>query len=164
MTTTSQNQPHPFLDERLAKTVSLRESDGKTFAEIGAIIGVSASRASCIYAKAKWIEEKHRLGEKDDPLFGLSTRATNCCRDLGLENRKQVEAAIKDGRLKPDKTPWNGNPFKAHKEDRGPRKYGWKTHVEVHKWLGLPEPQQRSARQAVCPHCGGSLGQAARPA
>ncbi len=63
--------------------------------------------------------------DKAHRYFGLSVRAFNCCNNANLLNRDQIAAAIKDGRLHPNNI----------------RNYGWKTHVEIHKWLGLPEPQ-----------------------
>lgn len=74
---------------------------------------------------------------------GLSMRAANCCINANLMTHAQIEAAIKDGRL--------------HPNNRFCRNYGWKTHEEIHNWIGLPEPERYKPRLKVCPHCGGTL-------
>src|ERR1041385_6575087 len=116
------------LGERLTRIITLRESEKQTFKAIGQAIGTSAGRTAELYHKAKRLQERHKQGEKGDPYFGLSVRAANVCNHANLLNRSQIEAAIKDGRLHPRNTV-------------GCRNYGWKTHREIHKWLGLPEPR-----------------------
>ena len=76
---------------------------------------------------------------------GLSTRCKLCIHNMDLKSRDDVLQAYKSGRLKPE--------GKKH-----PRNYGWKSHREIAKWLGLPEPVK--PKQAVlikCPHCGADL-------
>lgn len=129
-----------LLDERLSRIIKLRESENQTFKAIGEAIGTCWQRAAQLYHKAKQLQE----GREGDPYFGLSVRATNCCHNANLMNREQIEAAIKDGRLQPKNTV-------------GSRNIGWKSYVEIHKWLGLPEPQRAKPQLKVCPHCGGKL-------
>lgn len=66
-------------------------------------------------------------------ITGLSVRAGTVINNLNLRNRGEVLAAIKDGRLHPRRT----------------RHYGWKTHIEICRWLGLPVPLKRGQ----CPRC-----------
>jgi len=77
-------------------------------------------------------------------LFGLSNRVRNICFKMGLLEREQIAAAIKDGRLNPKTT-------------NSMLLYGWKAHIELHKWLGLPRPRRAKPRLKMCPHCGGKL-------
>lgn len=135
---------HRVLGERLLLIVKLRESEKQTFKAIGEAIGTGGQRAAQLYHMAKRLQEWHKQGEKGDPYFGLSVRSANCCNNANLMNRAQIEAAIKDGRLHPKNTV-------------GCRNYGWKSHVEIHRWLGLPEPQRAKPQLKVCPHCGGKL-------
>jgi hypothetical protein len=124
--------------------IKLRESEKQTFKSIGEAIGTSGQRAQDLYRRAKRRQEWHRNGEEGDPYYGLSVRAKNCCKNAGLMNRSKIEAAIKDGRLHP-------------MNKKGCQNYGWKSHVEIHKWLGLPEPQRAKPPLRVFPHCGGKL-------
>ena len=73
--------------------------------------------------------------KKGDPYFGLKTRTSNILKMLNLNNREQVADARKDGTLS----------LRNHG-------YGWKTHLEIHKWLGLPEPVKGGRK--ICLHCG----------
>lgn len=86
----------------------------------------------------------------ESPASELSSRAAHCLSNVGIETKEQARQAITQGRLKPDKKPWKWN---STNEDRGVRNYGWKTHKEVCKWAGLPEPQ-KPKRMQICPHCG----------
>ena len=76
---------------------------------------------------------------------GLSVRAVNCLNNAGINSRKQTLEAYTSGRLHPDKCT--------------PRGYGWLTHKQVAKFLGLPEPQRPTPkfRCQTCPHCGVKL-------
>jgi len=132
------------LSDRLSLILELRESKNQTFKAIGEAIGTGGQRAAQLYRKAKWLQEWNKHGEKGDPYFGLSVRAANCCSNANLINREQIAAAIKDGRLHPKNT-------------TGCRNYGWKSHIEIHKWLGLSEPQRAKPQLKTCPHCGGKL-------
>lgn len=98
-----------------------------SFGEIGNEIGCSSQRARELYQKAKFFREYHEQGEAGDPLYGLSVRTRNVCLNAGLTNRDKIEDAIKDGRMHPD-------------AEIKFRHYGWKSHAEIYKWLGLPEP------------------------
>lgn len=135
-----------LLGERLCLVVKLRESEKKTFREIGERIGCGGQRAAQLYHEAKRLQDRHAQGEKADPYYGLSVRAANCCNNRNLMNREQIAAAIKDGSLHPRAS--------AHV-----RNFGWKSYKEIHKWLGLPEPVKtvRVYTVKVCPHCGGKL-------
>lgn len=125
---------------RRVEAVRLRET-GKTFAEIGAAIKCGASRAREIYISGKWRQENP---ETVSPLDGLSTRAANCLSSVGVETREQVKEVVEKGILKPLKFPKN---------------YGWETHREIHRWLGINEPERKTktTTQKICPHCGGKL-------
>ena len=136
-------QMDDFLGERLALILTLRESENKTFREIGKQIGRCAGQAMVLYRKAKQRREDYKAGEKGDPYFMLSFRSANVCKNGGLRNRSEIEQAIKTGHLHP-----NSNFF---------RNYGWKSHIEINQWLGLLEPQQDRPRLKVCPHCQGKL-------
>lgn len=99
----------------------------------------------------KALSELKQLGLiKESPASELSVRAANCLSNSGIETKEQAKQAIIEGRLKPDKKVWNWN---APIQNRGIRNYGWKTHKEVCKWVGLPEPH-KPKRVQICPHCG----------
>lgn len=139
----------PFTDtlgERLALVVHLRETEKKTFREIGERVGCGKGRAAQLYNKAKRLQELHEHGEKLDPYYGLSLWVVNCCINLGLQNREQIADAVKSGLLHPQAS-------------ARCRNFGWKSYKEVHQWLGLPEPVKavREVVSKVCPHCGGNL-------
>jgi len=129
------------LTQRLSSVIALREKGGMTFKLIGVTIGCGAARAASLYHEAKRRQKFHEE-RANNPYYGLSVRAANCVNNANLMTRAQIAAAIKDGTL---------HPRNVHRC----RNYGWKTHVEIHKWLGLPEPQKR--RPKICPHCGGKL-------
>lgn len=81
---------------------------------------------------------KPKIIQRDgDPFMGLTVRAANCMARAKLHNREEVLAAIKSKRLHPDNL--------GSKRSARPccLNYGWKTHKEVHRWLGLTEPLQR---------------------
>jgi hypothetical protein len=108
------------LGERLSLVRKLRETEKKTFREIGEAIGTSRERAAHIYHRDKELHERYEQG---DPFLGLSIRVKNVCRNAGLKNREEIAAAIKNGQLHPKKS--------LH--------YGWKSHSEILIWLGLPD-------------------------
>ena len=122
------------LSDRLRRVADLRAA-GKTFAEIGLILGLSGARACQLYGKIVALRKIY-AGTTGDPLWGLSLRAVHACNKLGLETRDAVAEALTSGRLRPG----------------CPRNYGWDSHVEIHVWLGLPVPIRSSG--CVCPHCG----------
>ena len=91
------------------------------------------------------IQELIKIGVvKEYDADDLSIRARNCLNSIGIKTKEQAVEAINDGRLHPD-----NNPIKQI----AVRNYGWKTHKEVCKWLGLPEPHKAKTVQ-FCPHCG----------
>jgi len=121
--------------------MELRDVDKKTFRVIGQELGVSATRARAIYKDAQWRKKYHSGGEEAYPFYGVSTRAAHICHNLGLLCKKDVKAAILDGRLKVGKT----------------HNYGWKTQAELVKWVGLPPLIKLKRHINACPHCGKSL-------
>jgi hypothetical protein len=87
--------------------------------------------------------KKSIMKNENEPHFGLSTRAANICERGNLITRSQIFKAIDDGRL--------------HPKSKFFRNYGWKSHIEIHRWLGLPKPKKDRPRIKVCPHCQGNL-------
>jgi DNA-directed RNA polymerase alpha subunit len=117
------------LGKHLLKILKLREEDGKTFKEIGRIIGRTGVRAQQMYCQAKRLQEH----ERTEPFWGLSVRTRNCISNLAIESRAQLLAAIQDGRLQKR------------------RNFGTVSYIEVLEWLGLevPESMRRKARPKV---------------
>lgn len=77
---------------------------------------------------------------------GLSVRTRNALHNHGLNSKEEAIAAIKTGSLshKPGKT----------------RNYGWKSHVELCRLLGLEPLEKRRCvliRHSICPKCGHPL-------
>lgn len=112
---------------------------GLSFREIGERMGISSVRARQLYlaAKCKLTREPHWTD-------GLSVQSANCLNNCNINSREEAMEAYQSGKLRVG----NGRP----------RNYGWKTHKEVAKWLGLPEPQKPSVRVRLaktCPPCGG---------
>lgn len=129
-----------LLGERRFMAYQLRKQ-GLKFKDVGQRLNVCAQQARQLYESAE-----HRLNRDPHWTDGLSTRPKNILINMGFESRKQVLEAYNLGRMRPCK--------------RGPRNYGWKSHKEVAKWLGLPEPMKPGiiARMAeTCPHCGRNL-------
>ncbi len=119
-----------FLGPRLTSIVQMVETHGYRYSQIGRQLGISGTRISQLYRKAR-----HRLFrlEKNDPLLGLSVRALNICHNAGLADREQILHAIKTGEL---------HPARANAISRN---YGRKTQAEMHRWLGLPDPRLRAS-------------------
>jgi hypothetical protein len=118
-----------------------------TFKQIGERMGVSSGRAREIFRMAEWM-----VNHGEHWTDGLSTRSANCLCNNDINSREAALEAYQSGKLNPDTK--FGNP--------GTRSYGWKSHKEVAKWLGLPEPQKPLPRvysPKVCPHCGGKLNE-----
>lgn len=104
-----------FAIDRYRLVVMWRK-EGRTFREIGGLLGVRAARASQIFAEAKeWKRERNGTS----PLAGLSVWARKALRQVGAKNREEALDALASGRLHPRKTPW----------------YGWKCHEEVVLWI-----------------------------
>lgn len=77
------------------------------------------------------LEKLRQLGLLiEDPTSELTTRAANCLWRVGVKSKEEARAAILDGRIRVPKG--------KHKL----LNYGWKTHREVCRWAGLPEPQK----------------------
>jgi NTP pyrophosphatase (non-canonical NTP hydrolase) len=116
--------------------VVLKREEGMTWLAIGELLGVSKERARQLYSS----EMRVRQGTDEKKWYvGLSVRASNCCRNMNLSGREQVEGAIKSGRLHPKK--------------RECKNLGWKTYCEIHEWLGLPMPKRN-----LIPHNQNSAG------
>ena len=129
-----------LLGERRFLAYQLRKQ-GLKFKEVGKRMGISSGRAQQLYHNAEW-----RLNLAPHWMDGLSVRAANCLNYYNINSREEALEAYQSGRLRVGQ--------------RGPRNYGWKSHKEVAKWLGLPEPQKPAPRvylAKTCPHCGGKL-------
>jgi hypothetical protein len=118
------------------KAYDLRKS-GSDYHHIAAELGVGYQRALQITRRANWV-----INERDTHWAGgLSVRVANCLNWMDVKSREEALQAFTSGRLKPGKEP---------------RNYGWKSHVELAKWLGLPEPQKPvfiPKPPMICPHC-----------
>lgn len=129
-----------LLGERRFLAYTLRK-EGLEFKEVGKRMNVDAQWARQLYESAE-----RRLNREPHWMDGLGVRPSNCLWNMNIESREQALEAYNSGRLRPGK--------------RGPRNYGRKSHKEVAKWLGLPEPQKAAPRvylAKTCPHCGGKL-------
>jgi hypothetical protein len=113
-----------LLDKRTYRVYRLRTDEKKTFREIAANMGLSRNRVHQMYqASVQQIEPKKRGGDVW-PEFSLSLRAIHCTeRKFGRANvhERVVKRALKSGQLSPGKV----------------HNYGWKTHREVCKWVGV---------------------------
>lgn len=114
------------LGERQRLAYTLRKQ-GLKFKEIGKRMGVSAVRANELYRSAEW-----RLNREPHWMDGLGVRVANCLNNCNINSREEALEAYQSGKL--------------HVGKRGPRNYGWKSHKEVARWLGLPEPQKPAPR------------------
>lgn len=77
---------------------------------------------------------------------GLSYRLKNILSNLNINSREEALVAYQSGRLN----------FRG----KGTRNYGWKSHCELARWLGLPptiKPTRKVSAPKHCPHCGGVL-------
>jgi hypothetical protein len=122
---------------------------GKKYKEIGQALDVCVPRAAQIYHQSEYL-----IRNKNEWYSGLSSKMEFLFRVvLDLHGRDEVMEAYQSGRLKVGKD--------------GIRNYGWKSHCEVAKWLGLAEPQRPAAKSTkstkstktwvcpqLCPHCG----------
>ncbi len=129
----------PFTERE--KFVRKLRANGRTFKEIGVQLGISAGRANQIFRRTEWV-----VNREPHWMDGLGVRASNCLNNFNINSRQQAMEAFKSGKLKAGAG--------------GPRNYGWATHKEVAKWLGLPEPQKPAPKIFIpktCPHCGGKL-------
>jgi hypothetical protein len=94
--------------------------------------------------------------KKTEPHLGLSTRTSNCLSNLSLVSRDEIKRAIESGKLRPGSHKINDDKHDQRRIRNGwlnARGYGWKSHVEVCQWLGLPAPE-KSKKAVTCPHCG----------
>ncbi len=126
-----------LLGERQKLAYTLRK-EGMKFKEIGERMCISVNRARQLYSFAEYL--LNREPHWDD---GLSVRAANCMNNLNIHSREDALKAYQSGILRVGK--------------RSPRNYGWKSHKEVAKFLGLPEPTKKPYKiyhPKFCPHCG----------
>lgn len=114
-----------YLGERLRKVIHLRKKEKRTFRYIGNALGISYTRAQQLYDKALAKIKEHE-GNRDSILAGFSVRIKNCLKRQNLRDEESIIAAIKSGKLHPNFT----------------RNYGWVSHRQVCKKLGLPEPRK----------------------
>jgi hypothetical protein len=99
-----------------AQVVFLREVNHLYWGTIADHLGLnSKQRAFQLYHQAK------SMPTKDHPLYGLSTRARNCLRQMRLQNKTEIKQAMEDGKL---------DPFTNRT-----RNYGFATFVEIKQWL-----------------------------
>jgi len=131
-----------FLGERRFLAYQLRKQ-GMKFKDIARRLNVGAARAQHLFLSAQY-----RLNRKPHWSDGLSVRVSNCLNCCDINNREELLEAYKCGKL--------------HAQSLWPPNYGWKSHKEVAKWLGLPEPHKPIKRlyfssPKACPHCGGKL-------
>ena len=110
-----------ILNERKLRILELREIKNKNFREIGIEIGCSTQRANQLYKRAVKIREINQSGESRYPYFGLSTRIATALESVHLNNRGQIETAVK-GRFD----------FKQI------RNFGFNSYCEMVEWLGHP--------------------------
>ena len=113
------------LSDREKVAYDLRKK-GKTFKQIGRVLNCTKGGAWLLHRNAE-----KKLNSESSPYDGLSTRATNCLINFGLTDKESVARAIKSGALYP------GVIINRY------RSYGLKTHIEICKWLGLPDPTKK---------------------
>lgn len=124
--TPNYNLANPLiLNERKLRILELREIKNKNFREIGIEIGCSTQRANQIYKRAVKIREINQSGESRYPYFGLSTRIANALATVDLNNREQIETAVKRG--------FDFNQI---------RNFGFTGYCKIFEWLGLPTPSR----------------------
>jgi len=130
--------------ERRAEIAKLRDECGLSFDEIGKRFGITSSTARQLHHSYHARLKREKLWE-NHWAFGLSTRTNVILCAMGVNSLREAKSRFKEL-----------NPFSKRK----PRGYGWKTHVELARFLGLPEPQKRKPSVfvgKVCPHCNKSL-------
>jgi hypothetical protein len=100
----------------VAQVVWLRDVEHLQWHKIAEDVGLgSKQRAFQLYHHAK------SMPTKDHPLYGLSTRARNCLRQMRLQNKTEIKQAMEDGKLDP--------------YTNRTRNYGFATFVEIKQWL-----------------------------
>jgi hypothetical protein len=107
----------PILTEQHKRVLYLRDVCRYRFRDIGHKLGVSGSRAGQIYGAAV-----ARREATPECFRSLTVRTVHVLRQLNLNTREEVVAALADGRLS---------------LKRGPRNYGKQCLLELLKWLGL---------------------------
>ena len=105
-----------------------------SFREIGEIMKIDKQRANWYYRDAIY-----QMNKEPTPMDGLSIRVQNALNNCWINTPEKAMEAFKSGKLRPCKYP---------------RNYGWKSHAELAKWLGLPEPTKLKHPPKVCLHCG----------
>ena len=123
-----------------AQVVPLVEVEDKEYREVGAILGLDWLVVLNTHYRVQRRREHNQKTDPSNPFYGLSLRATRCCRFFKLENKEQVHRALLTGVLRP-----------------GLHQYGKVRHAEVCAWVGITPPMLVKGRPIVCPHCGGAL-------
>ena len=127
-----------ILGSRKVKAVELRRS-GMTYKQVGEALGVGPCRASQIVASSEWWIEVIEEGMDKDriALMELGCRAYSALNRAGIAtNKASVREAIEDGRLNP-------------KPSKGPRYYGWKTHVQLCEYAGIENPNLQRKKMRI---------------
>ena len=127
-----------ILGSRKVKAVELRRS-GMTYKQVGEALGVGPCRASQIVASGEWWIKVIEEGMDKDriALMELGCRAYNALNRAGIAtNKASVREAIEDGRLNP-------------KSSKGPRNYGWKTHVQLCEYAGIENPNLQRKKMRI---------------
>ena len=122
------------------QVIQLVEVEGKTFDEVEATLNIDRLAAAMAYWRVKKRRERNQKTDPSNPFYGLNIRATSCCRYFNLQNKEQVQLALRTGKLRP-----------------GMHDYGKVRHAEVCAWAGMTPPMLVKGRPVVCPHCGGAL-------
>ena len=131
-----------IIGRRNVKAVELRRS-GMTYKQVGEALGVGPCRARQIVIngerQAEAIEEEWMKREDGDMIafMELGCRGCNVLNNAGIAtNRASVREAIEDGRLNP-------------KPSKGPRNYGWKTHVQLCEYAGIENPNLQRKKMRI---------------
>ena len=107
---------------------------------------MSHTEDNCIQQVEEY--RKHRLEFTNRTWSkGLSWRVFELLYWGGFCSREMILEAYLSGKIYPGQKGESGYP----------RNYGWVSHKEVAKWLGLPEPKKPNQR--TCRHCGRILAE-----
>ena len=120
--------------ERNNEIYQLRKQ-GKTLREIAARYKIGPERVRQI--EIRKLRDLRNSKDPDCWWYGLSERTSNCLRNADINSKEEALEGLKNGKIN----------FRMN----GTKNYGWKCHIELHKWLGLPEPKK-----------GGIMGEARR--
>ena len=127
-----------IIGRRNVKAVELRRS-GMTYKQVGEALGVGPCRARQIVVTSEWKLKLVDEGKdkKRIAVLELGVRACNVlCNTRIAADRASVREAIEDGRLNP-------------KPSKGPRNYGWKTHVQLCEYAGIENPNLQRKKMRI---------------